>query len=67
MTGRKVERSAKPRCEIEITPEMIEAGVEALYDWDRELLLPSQEVTLVYKAMFSARPCDSDERPSRQR
>lgn len=42
--------------EVDITPEMIEAGVNAIDPYDREFILPSESVTLIYTAMFKASP-----------
>lgn len=50
-----VAEKEKPK-EIEITPEMIEAGVSAIHPDDTGLLSPSEEVSLIFVAMFRCWP-----------
>ena len=40
--------------EIEITPEMIEAGVATFYDWDSRIEEPSGLVRQIFQAMAAA-------------
>ena len=42
--------------EIEVTPEMIEAGLGELLDFSREADVYEDRVCAIYKAMFSIRP-----------
>jgi hypothetical protein len=53
MTGRKVERSAKPDCEI--TPEMIAAGALALAEWNDDYESDEDAVVRIYLAMDQSR------------
>lgn len=53
------DRPARPEAgpsgdEIEITPEMIEAGVEAYYAADRRVVDTEYVVTAIYQAMVTA-------------
>lgn len=54
MTGRKAERSAKPVSEIEITPEMIEAGMAELMQFSREADIWEDRLCAIYSAMVRA-------------
>ncbi len=40
--------------EIEITPEMIEAGIAALASYDPRTMLEEEAVERIYRAMISA-------------
>ena len=44
--------------DIEVTPEMIEAGRKQLpgFVWEDDIWAPDLAVTDIYKAMFAARP-----------
>jgi hypothetical protein len=42
--------------DLEITAEMIEAGVDALASWDLSECLPSTVAVAVFEAMLAARP-----------
>ena len=45
-----------PEREVEITPEMIEAGLDALAGFNRELESGNERVAEIFEAMFWARP-----------
>ena len=45
------DRPALTEDEIEITPEMIEAGVEILYAYDRESAIAEETIVAIYLAM----------------
>jgi hypothetical protein len=45
------DRPAREKDEIEITPEMIEAGIEILYGYDRESAIAEDTVVAIYLAM----------------
>ena len=44
------------RFEVEVTEEMIVAGVNAVDDMDYYLLTPHEKIALIWKAMVSAAP-----------
>lgn len=52
---RAVERRSAARDEIEITPQMIEAGAELIYHWAKDVqeswVSPSEVAQLVWSAM----------------
>ena len=50
------DRPADFTTEIEVTPEMIEAGERAYYDFDKRFEMPSNLVERVFLAMFAASP-----------
>jgi hypothetical protein len=56
MCGDRRENESGVTDEIEVTPEMIEAGIYAYLDCDREHDPDSQIVSQVFEAMLMARP-----------
>lgn len=49
-----MEKRDRPEaCEIEITPEMIEAGLGAWSDFDERFESPEEMIERVYRAMIS--------------
>lgn len=45
------EPTGAPEPEIEVTPEMIEAGLAELFSFDREADIPEEKVREIYLAM----------------
>jgi hypothetical protein len=52
-----------PEHEVEITPEMIAAGADALAGFNRDFESAEERVVEIYEAMFLARPGYADEGP----
>jgi DNA-directed RNA polymerase specialized sigma24 family protein len=50
------DRPALETDEIEITDEMIEAGLEILYSFSRECDLAEDVVSEIYSRMYASRP-----------
>jgi hypothetical protein len=44
---------------IEITDAMIEAGMDALYEFEAEEFGPAKTVTKIYEAMVSSKHCQN--------
>jgi hypothetical protein len=55
------DETAAPAPEIEITPEMIEAGASALFDHDSRFEGEEEAVARIFRAMIMARDCRSSE------
>lgn len=55
--GRNLETEPRdrPETEIEVTPEMIEAGLAAYYAYDHRLEEADAMVAKIYRAMMNAR------------
>lgn len=48
------DRPTQAQAKVEITPEMIEAGVATFYDWDSRVEEPSGLVRQIFQAMAAA-------------